>query len=1000
MTVQQWQRVKETFEKARDLSASGQDEFLRALGASDPEIVDELRALLAAYHESESFLATGDMQEAAQTDLAAAGLTLRGCRLGAYQVGPLIGVGGMGEVYRGERADGEFAQRVAIKVVRGASDRATVSRFRAERQILAGLSHPNIARLYDGGTTEAGEPYFVMEYIEGQRIDEYCRGRNLDDAQRLRLFQAVCAAAHYAHEHGIVHRDIKPANILVGEDGAPRLVDFGVATAMEAPSGTGGEVTQMRACTPDYASPEQLRNQPPTPVSDVYSLGVVLFEILSGARFERAAGPAGAGGRRLAPELARIVAKATQDEPAKRYPSAAELSAAIDRALAPARSLRRIAVAAAVILILVFAALVWRGRDVAREPRSIAVVEIENLSQDPSLDWMDRGISELLTTGLAQSEKLSVISNERIRSLIGRRAKGDAKLPAAQVRDVAADARADAFISGVLLRLGPRLRLDVKVQDTASGRVLFAHRVEGDDAQAVFRMADETAVLVARQLSGSAGKKAAAGEALTANVEALKAYTEGLRFGQRWLPGKALASMRKALELDPRLAMAHYWIAQWGGLWDPKLCRDESQQAMSLAEGLALPRSQKLRMRIQYLGCSGQIHEAKDIAQTLTVENPHDPEAWYRLAVLSFSDGDMAQSASAMEGSLSLDPKLPEALLHHSYLQAYLGNFSRAVESARRYQATLEPGDANGLDLFGDVYSMFGRLDEAAAFYRQEDDPGKIARTALHQGNYELAESELRRQIPKLPPNSPWRGFNHGFLGDVEVARGNLDRAGPHFEEAVRAYGSRLSFGADVMFKGSQVYLEQGDPRGVLAFTGRLSNPYRAGLRGVADLLLGKNAEAEVEFADLRTSISVVVGDVVANQAEQLLRGVAASYGHQPAEAIALLAALPFSWRMLTALPLGRAYLEQGDFAHAEETLNFVLKSQFVWGLAGWEERHNMLALLLAHYCLGELCEKQGRPQEAASHYRKFYSHFEHSHARLPQIAAARLALRRLSAAR
>jgi TolB-like protein len=327
-------------------------------------------------------------------------------------------------------------------------------------------------------------------------------------------------------------------------------------------------------------------------------LGVVLSDILTGTRRERMAASSGGEGRRLPSSLAGIIARATQTDPSQRYASAEEMSAAIDQALAPVRLLPAVAVAAAVMLILVFAMFIWHERRRARDYRSVAVVEIENLSQDPSLDWMERGISELLTIGLMQSETLSVISAERIHSLIGRRVKGDTKLPPGQIRDVAADARADVFISGVLLRLGPRLRLDVNAQDTTSGRVLFAHRAEGDDPQAMFRMADDTADLLAGQLSGSTSRKAAAQEALTANVEALKAYTEGLRFGRRWLPGEAIASMQKAVKLDPSLAMAHYWIAQWGGLWDPRLCRDEVQQAMVLAEGLALPRSQKLRIRM------------------------------------------------------------------------------------------------------------------------------------------------------------------------------------------------------------------------------------------------------------------------------------------------------------------------------------------------------------------------------------------------------------------
>ena len=986
MTARQWRRVKVVFEEARQLSAPAIDEYLHRLCASDPEVAEELRTLLSSYRESELFLTTGSLGETVSADLADAGFTLVGRRLGAYQVGPLIGVGGMGEVYCGERADGEFVQRVAIKVIRGAGDPATISRFRAERQILAGLTHPNIARLYDGGTTEAGEPYFVMEHIEGQPVGDYCKTNSLDDGRRLCLFQAVCRAVHYAHEHGILHGDIKPANVMVGEDGAPRLVDFGVARLI----GGGDDDGELRAWTPSYASPEQKRNEPLTRASDVYSLGVVLFELLTGARFGEAAG------RRLPRGLAGIIAKATDFDPSQRYASAAALSAALDAAQERMRSLPRMAaVAGAVFMAVVLAVFVWRERGIAHENRSIAVIAIENLSQDPSLDWMDRGIAELLTTGLAQTDNLSVVSTERVRSLIGRHRAVNAKLGPAQARDVAVAVRADVFISGTLLRAGPRLRLDVSVQDTASGKLLFIHRVEGDDVRSVFRMADETVA----QLRGHFGWLANKRERLTSNVEALRAYSEGLRLGQRMRRGQALVSLRRAVALDPGLAMAHYWIARYAP-WDPKLCREESRQAMNIAEALALPRRQQLRIKMQVLKCAGQVHDAKEIARTLTTENPQDAELWLNLAELSFNDGEMVQSVAAIERSLSLDPGFPEALLHDAYLRAYLGDLNRALDSAGRYQATLEPGDHNGLDLFGDVHAMFGRLDDAIGFYRKENNPGKIGRAALHQGRYDVAESELHRQIERMPPGSPWRGFNYQFLGDVEVARGRLDRAGAYFEEAVRAHGGQLWFGADAVFKGAQIYLEQGDPRGALAFSGRLSNPWSAGVRATADLLLGKSAEAEVEFAMLKTSVSVVLGDVVADQADKLSRGIAAYYGRRPAQAVALLSDLPFSWRIQAALALGRAYLEQGDLLKAERELEFVLKSHSVWGLAGWEERQSMLTLLLANCYMGELCERQGRNQEAAAHYRKFYSHFENSPARLPQIAAARLALRRITASR
>ena len=211
-----------------------------------------------------------------------------GKHIGQYQLVEEIGSGGMGEVYRATRADEEYQKQVAIKLIRTGQDSAhVVQRFRNERQILASFDHPNIARLLDGGTTREGLPYFVMELVEGSSIDSYCDRRRLDITARLRLFLLVCGAIQYAHQRLIVHRDLKPNNILVGEDGAPKLLDFGIAKILE--SGSSAEKFQgtrslHRLLTPDYASPEQVRGEPITTASDVYSLGLVLYELLTGLK--------------------------------------------------------------------------------------------------------------------------------------------------------------------------------------------------------------------------------------------------------------------------------------------------------------------------------------------------------------------------------------------------------------------------------------------------------------------------------------------------------------------------------------------------------------------------------------------------------------------------------------------------------------------------------------------------------------------------------------------
>ena len=238
--------------------------------------------------------------------------SMEGQRFGAYQVIREIGRGGMGAVYLAARADDQFKKRVALKILRAdVNAQEVLSRFRHERQILASFDHPNIAGLLDGGSTPAGEPYFVMDYVEGTAIDQYCDSHSLSVAERITLFRQVCSAVQYVHQNLIVHRDLKPSNILVTADGVPKLLDFGIAKILK-PEMMATMVNATRAedrvMTPAYASPEQVRGEPITTASDIYSLGVVLFEILTGRRPYRMKS-------NTAHELARVICDDEPDKP-------------------------------------------------------------------------------------------------------------------------------------------------------------------------------------------------------------------------------------------------------------------------------------------------------------------------------------------------------------------------------------------------------------------------------------------------------------------------------------------------------------------------------------------------------------------------------------------------------------------------------------------------------------------------------------------------------------
>ena len=279
MTPERWQQVKAVLQGALDRAESQRAAFLDEACAGDPSLRAEVESLLAVQEPAADFIETPALAEAAvlKEDLDA---SMVGHRIGPYQILQEIGQGGMGAVYLAVRADDEYQKRVAIKLLkRGMDTGAVIRRFRHERQILASLDHPNIAKLLDG-STDQGLPYLVMDYIEGLPIDAYCDRHKLSTVARLHLFRTVCAAVHYAHQNLVVHRDLKPSNILVQGNGVPKLLDFGVAKLLDRTEGE--DTTVARPMTPEYASPEQIRGEPITTTSDVYSLGVVLYHLLAG----------------------------------------------------------------------------------------------------------------------------------------------------------------------------------------------------------------------------------------------------------------------------------------------------------------------------------------------------------------------------------------------------------------------------------------------------------------------------------------------------------------------------------------------------------------------------------------------------------------------------------------------------------------------------------------------------------------------------------------------
>lgn len=357
MTPERWHRMASLFEEALERRGSERESFLDCECAGDAELRGEIVELLACSPHAATSLRNAVVSEAEGLASVAAAAHV-GRRVGPFRLLALIGEGGMGAVYLAERDDAEFQHRVAIKILRQSmGSPELIARFRDERQILAALEHPNIVRLLEGGRTEDGLPYLAMEHIEGAPITQYAIDHALPVVAVLALIRRVCAAMQYAHQNLVVHRDIKPSNILVDKAGVPKVLDFGIAKLL-APIARFKPLAETRPdstmFTPEYASPEQVRGEPVSTATDVYSLGAVLYELVTGQPPHCAIGDAVASPRwtweaeprrpsaaarperrrELVGDLDNIILKAIDKDPARRYASMDALSEDLERFLA------------------------------------------------------------------------------------------------------------------------------------------------------------------------------------------------------------------------------------------------------------------------------------------------------------------------------------------------------------------------------------------------------------------------------------------------------------------------------------------------------------------------------------------------------------------------------------------------------------------------------------------------------------------------------------------
>jgi serine/threonine protein kinase/Flp pilus assembly protein TadD len=510
----------------------------------DEELRREVLSLLDSHEEAGDFLEpTAEVEDSAPAKENEPEPDLAGVRLGAYKLVREIGHGGMGAVYLAVRADNEFDKHVAIKLIRrGMESEFSVRRFRAERQILARLEHPHIARLLDGGTTSGGFPYFVMEFVGGEPLLDHCRSRQVSVRQRVEIFLKACSAVEYAHRRMIVHRDLKPGNILVTDDGTPKLLDFGIAKIVDPESpDLVGEVTMSgyRLITPAYASPEQVRGEPATSRSDIYALGIVLWELVTGSRLLEIPPTADENEMQLLGNLHRVVLKSASPNPDDRYDSVAAFACDLEGALAGVE-------------------LSTGGTASRQTPPhgSIAVLPFQLLGMDATENYLGLGIADALIMRLSNVGRIAVRPTGAVIQLAGAGAREAGR--ALDVRFV---------LDGLVQKVGGRVRVTVQLVECEAQTPVWA---DGFDAELedLLRVENSISEQVAQalipQLTGEERENLA--RSGTSSAKAHEAYLRG-----RWYWNKhteealpqSLVLFSEAIAEDPRYGRAYAGIADY-----------------------------------------------------------------------------------------------------------------------------------------------------------------------------------------------------------------------------------------------------------------------------------------------------------------------------------------------------------------------------------------------------------------------------------------------------
>lgn len=808
LTARQLARLGELLDQSLSLSRDERRTWLDSLPAADEPLRKTLSEALLA---DEPALQVGRMLEhPPRIPLPAPSELRTGDRFGAYELLRPLGAGGMADVWLARRADGAFERQVALKIPRLGQVSAEMSgRFARECQILASLEVPGIARLYDAGV-ERGMPYFAMEYVPGQPLTTWAGERQLDTGARVAVFLQVLEAVGRAHARQVIHRDLKPSNILVNSQGEVRLLDFGVARLLQVePEGTSVTQAWGRALTPEYASPEMLRNEAIDARSDIYSLGVVLHELLTGSR-------PGAAAASLDSGLRVVLAKALAPAPAERFENAESFAEAL-RPFATGKGPTRkhpdylrylLAAGAATALVVAGFLSMGQRNEHAAEPEaaaaaavrevSLAVLPFTDLSAARDQDYLSEGMADEIINQLAQVPALR---------LVGLRSTLTFKGHHEDLRVIGEKLGVDNLLDGTIRRDGDRLRIAAQLLRARDGTPLWSHVYERE-LRDVFALQLE----IARDVADALSVKLDLGPLSRAQggTNNLDAYHRYLRWRQMFLAEQhgidnhrqRVQLLREAVQFDPQFALAWGELAdaldalardsqvlahQVGGSQATSL-RDEAARARARVQELAPASWIALRIRSEQLADQGRWAESIELAQRILDTGPFTLERAYPLTNVLFAVGRIDETIALVDRVIRIEPLV---MFPSRDQQWNLTAGRRYAEAAAEYRRSRE---------FEGSHTM----PEYVAFMRT------LALGPSADGDLRTAYQRYRQNI-----TSPGRDMFYGEVGAVlddraalrAFIRNEVEERRPGFEHA---YGIADAVGEpDAALSALRAYLEQ-----------------------------------------------------------------------------------------------------------------------------------------------------------------------------------------------